>query len=152
MSSPQVITINLTKPITVIGKMFHGDYAKSYQYVTEVKDTLAKSSVHFIQNKVMGVYYDNPSEKKPEELKSFQAVFVRDPNSVIPDSLEKLQLIGNYIYVKITGDIMKAIHEGYGALFKYIAENRINLKSAAGYQVTTLENEEITTEIYMEIL
>ena len=42
---------------------------------------------------------------------------------------------------------MKAIYEGYDALFNYIAENNVKLKSPAGYQVSTIDNGNIVTEI-----
>ncbi|CAN5644561.1 hypothetical protein BH11BAC1_BH11BAC1_09710 [soil metagenome] len=151
MSTSQVTTINLHEQLKVIGKTFIGDYSKSSQYIMEIQKELSDAGIPFIQTKVMGVYYDNPNEKKAEELKSFQGVFVTDPNAKIPASLTQLSLKGNYLYVKATGEIMNAIYEGYGALFIYIAEKAITLKSPAGYQVSTFENDEMTTEIYMEL-
>jgi hypothetical protein len=149
MSNLKVTTVNLTQPITIVGKIFTGDYAKSQQFTMEVQKILKDSSVEFIPNKVMGVYYDNPAAKKPEDLKSFQGVFIKN-NIVIPAELEKLQLKGNYIYVKAFGDIMKAIRACYEALFNHIAENKVNLKSPAGYQISTFDNGNFITEIYME--
>lgn len=151
MSASQVTAINLHKPLTAIGKIFTGDYSKSSQYIMEIQKELTDAAIPFIQTKIMGVYYDNPNEKKAEELKSFQGVFVTDPNAKIPESLTTLSLKGNYLYVKATGEIMKAIHEAYGALFTHIAEKAITLKSPAGYQVSTFEAEGMTTEIYMEL-
>jgi DNA gyrase inhibitor GyrI len=151
MASIKVEEVNIKEPLVVVGKMFQGDYAKSQQYITEVQQLLVDAAVQFLPNKVMGVYYDNPNEKKAEELKSFQGLFVSAPNVNLPKGVQKLELKGDYIYVKATGDIMKAIHEGYGALFNYISENKITLKSPAGYQVSTFSNDTMVTEIYMEL-
>ena len=151
MSNPQVTAIHLTEPITVVGKLFQGDYSKSQQFITEVITELTSASIPFIQGKVLGVYYDNPNEKNPEDLVSFQGVFAADPDIKLPNSLQALQLKGSYLYVKATGDIMTSIHEGYGALFSHISEHNVKLKSPAGYQVTTFENGTMTTEIYMAL-
>jgi DNA gyrase inhibitor GyrI len=142
----------LSTPITAVGKVFIGDYAKSQQYVMELHDLLNQKSIPFITNKVMGVYYDNPQEKKPEDLKSFQGVFLNNPTQEVEPSLSKLSLKGNYLYTKVSGDPIKSIFDGYGALFKHIQENKVSLKSSTGYQVSTFENGAISTEIYMEII
>jgi hypothetical protein len=152
MNTPEVKSIVLEKPLTAAGKIFTGDYAKSPDYINEVKRGLEKAGISFDQYKVMGVYYDNPQEKKAEELKSFQGVFLQNGNTEVPSSFEKLNLKGNVLYVRMTGgDIMKAIYDGYGALFNHIQKNALTLKSNAGYQVTTFENGTMTTEIYMEL-
>jgi len=151
MSIPQVHILPVDKPITVLGKIFQGDYAKSKDYVFQIQQELLKEEVSFIPYKVMGVYYDNPQEKKPEELRSFQGVFLSDEDVKIPEGFEKVSLKGRYLYTKVKGDPMKAIFDGYGALFSYIQQNKSSLKTPAGYQVSTFENGEMTTEIYMEL-
>jgi hypothetical protein len=151
MSNLIVTSIKVPEPMIVAGKIFQGDYWNSQGYITEVKGDLEKASIPFVQTKVLGIYYDNPNEKKPGELRSFQGVFITDQKAKLPDSLELLSMRGNFLYVKSTGDIMKSIHECYSALFKFISERKVILKSPAGYQVLTFENGEVTTEIYMEI-
>jgi hypothetical protein len=83
-------------------------------------------------------------------LRSFQGVFVTNQDENVPASLEKFELKGNYIFYKAGGDVQKAIQEGYSELFAYIANNKVSLKSSAGYQVITFNNGEFITEIYME--
>lgn len=154
MQTPEVKEIKPSTSITAVGKVFIGDYGKSQQYITEVQGLLNKKSIPFITNKVMGVYYENPQEKKPDELRSFQGVFLTNNSGIenIDFDLTKLSLHGKYIYIKVSGDPMQSIFDGYGALFNYIQNQKINLKSNIGYQISTFENGTITTEIYMEIL
>jgi len=151
MDAVKVTTVVLEKPLTVVGKMFTGDYANSPAYVTEVQKELETQFIPFVPYKVMGVYYDNPQTTPAAELKSFQGVFVQDEGANINEPLTRLSLQGNYLYVRATGEPMKAIYEGYGALFSYIQAKSLTLESPAGYQVSTFENGGITTEIYMEI-
>lgn len=150
MSALQVSRVTIDNPIFIAGKMVQGDYAKSYEYVSQVQKELADASVPFIQQKVIGIYYDNPQEKKTEDMRSFHGVFISN-DILLPDSLIKMSLHGNYLYVKATGDIMKSIYDGYNALFAYIRQHNIKLKSPAGYQVATFADSVITTEIYMEL-
>lgn len=147
-----VKNINLDSPLIAVGKSFTGDYAKSPQFVTEVQTILAKTYTPFIPNKVLGVYYDNPEKTKPEELKCFQGVFLEDDRDTFDPSLSKLTLNGSYLYTKVTGDPTKTIYEGYNAIFSHIQENGIALKSNAGFQLSTFENNTLTIEIYMEIV
>jgi len=153
MQNIEVQEIKLSNPITAIGKVFIGDYGNSQQYITEVHDLLSQKSIPFIDNKVMGVYYDNPQDKKPEELRSFQGAFLSNQSDIdkIDSTLTQLTLQGNCIYTKISGDPIQSIFEGYGALFNYIQDQKITLRSNSGYQISTYENGRITTEIYMEV-
>lgn len=154
MTNSEVKEIDLSTPISAVGRLFIGDYAKSQEYIMELHDLLNKKAIPFIPNKVMGVYYDNPQEKRPEELKSFHGVFLTNStgNDTIAPSITNLSLRGRYLYIKVSGDPMKSIYEGYGALFNYIQNQKINLKSNTGYQVSTFENGVITTEIYMGLI
>jgi DNA gyrase inhibitor GyrI len=152
MEKTIVKSINLNTPLTAVGKSFTGDYAKSPQFVKEVQEILSGTYTPFIQNKVLGVYYDNPEKTKSEELRCFQGVFLEDERDKFDPSLSKLTLSGNYLYTKVSGDPSKIIYEGYNAIFRHIQENGIALKSSAGYQVSTFENDVITIEIYMEVL
>ena len=151
MSKPEVQEVELIDPINVVGKHFKGDYAKSFEYITEVQNDLKNEGVGFIPNKVFGIYYDNPQDTKPEELRSFQAVFPENGFDETASSLTLIELTGKFLYTKVKGEPMKALMEGYGALFTYIQNQAVALKSNAGYQVSTFENGEMTTEIYMEI-
>src|SRR6478672_8805946 len=103
MQDPEVKEIIVSPPIEAIGKIFIGDYAKSPQYVTELHDLLNNKSIPFILNKVMGVYYDNPSEKKSEDLRSFQGVFLIHENDYCDRSFTKVSLKGRYLYTKVGG-------------------------------------------------
>lgn len=152
MQDPEVKEISISTPIEAIGKIFTGDYAKSPQYITEVYDLLNQKGIPFIPNKIMGVYYDNPTERKPEDLKSFQGVFPIHENENHDDSFTKLSLKGKYLYIKVSGDPIKSIYAGYDALFNHIQHHHVNLESNTGYQVSTFENGIITTEIYLKII
>lgn len=147
-----VQAINLPTPITVVGKYFTGDYAKSPQFITEIQEILSKSSTPFIPNKFLGVYYDNPEQTKTEDLKSFQGVFLEKENTKLDPSFSKLKIEGNFLYAKVTGDPSKIVYDGYNAIFNHIQENGIALKSNAGFQISTFENNMLTVEIYMQIV
>lgn len=151
MEKAIVQIINISRPITGVGKTFKGDYANSPNFVMKVQEILAKTSTPFIPNKVLGVYFDNPEKTKPEELNSFHGVFLQNENARFDPSLSKLSLKGNYLYTKVSGDPSKVIYDGYKAIFSHIHKNGIALKSSAGFQVSTFENNAITIEIYMEI-
>ena len=109
--SPRVNTLILNNPFTVAGKLFKGDYSKSKEYIDQVKSELENGGVLYEQFKVLGVYYDNPHEKKAHELRSFQGAFLCDPRAEIPDSLEKLSLEGNFLHGKLCVEQMKSIYE-----------------------------------------
>jgi len=147
----KVSTVQLTEPIRIIGKHFTGDYSRSPQYVTEVQDILKTEQIAFTPYTVIGIYFDDPREKKPEDLKSFHAVFPLDDQDISKSKLEFMSLEGTFLQVRVQGDPTKTIFEGYGSLFNHIAENNVKVKSNAGYQITSLENGVITTEILMQI-
>jgi DNA gyrase inhibitor GyrI len=151
METPIVNVVHVEAAITAIGKTFVGDYSASPKYATEVQKLLRDASISFIPNKVLGVYYDNPENTPVENLTCFQGFVVHDEN-VAPAGLSKLSLQGKYLHTKVSGDPAKIIFDGYNALFSYIQEKGIALKSSAGYQVATFENNVITIDIYMEIL
>jgi DNA gyrase inhibitor GyrI len=152
MENPQVKEIEIDTAIVAVGKSFIGDYAASPKYASEVKSILAAAPLPFIPNKVLGVYYDNPENTPVENLKCFQGFFLENENDFIPPALSKLTLKGKYLYIKVSGDPTKIIFDGYNAIFGHIQENGIALKSSAGYQVSTFENNVVTIEIYMEVL
>jgi effector-binding domain-containing protein len=147
---PQEIT--LSSPIKAYGKVFIGDYGKAPQYIGEVQAALNKTSTRFIPNKVMGVYYDSPEQKKTEDLKSFHGVFVRDNGLAAEITLDAVEFSGKCLYVKVSGDPMRSIYEGYNALFDYIKRNSVHLESTTGYQISTFESGVVITEIYMKII
>lgn len=151
MAAPLVSVVSITEPIKMIGKTFTGDYGKSQQYVTEIQEIARRENISFIPHRVVGIYYDNPQEKAPNALRSFHGVFAEDEQSVENSSLEKKEFSGRFLYVQLKGDPSKVIYEGYGALFNHLQQNEMRLRSNAGYQISTFENGEITTEIYLEI-
>lgn len=152
MTTPAVSIVTITEPMIVVGKTFVGDYAKSQQFVTEVQDILSSENTPFIPYKVMGIYYDNPQEKSPDTLRSFHGVFPQGEQSVKNSSLEKKELSGKFLYVQLQGDPSRVIYDGYAALFAHLQQHGIQLRSSAGYQISTFQDGEITTEIYLEIL
>jgi hypothetical protein len=46
MEKSTVKTINISSDITVVGKTFMGDYAKSPQFVTEVQASTNNQQIH----------------------------------------------------------------------------------------------------------
>jgi hypothetical protein len=152
MEKPQVKVIQLDTGITAVGKSFVGDYSASPQYASEVQKLLTAAAIPFIPNKVMGVYYDNPETSPIESLKCFQGFFLEDKESHLDPALSRITLKGKYLYTKVAGDPAKIVFDGYNALFGHIQENGIALKSNAGYQISTFENNVVTMEIYMEVL
>ncbi|HYF30146.1 MAG TPA: GyrI-like domain-containing protein [Chitinophagaceae bacterium] len=151
MNTSPVTPINIKEPIVVLGKHFTGDYSRTQQFIIEVQNILKSENIDFIPYKVLGIYYDNPGEKSPDELRSFHAVFPVPGAAVERSSLEKFELEGGFLQVKVIGDPFKTIMNGYNAMFAYIREHQVQLKSAAGYQVSTFENGEIHTEILMQV-
>ena len=151
MSLPEVKTIAITEPITILGRHFAGDYYHSQKYIMEVQDTLKRENIEFAPFKVFGIYYDNPGEKNDNELRSFHGLFPDTLSSSQKTSLETLELTGKFLQTKVKGDPSITIMEGYGALFSYLQQNAVKLSSQAGYQISTFENGEITTEILMKI-
>ena len=151
MQIPEVKVIDLETPVKSIGKIYTGDYSKSPQYIMEIQAAMKEKNIPFIENKVMGVYYDNPADKKPGELKSFQGVFLKEDIKYSGSSLTEIIISGKCVYTKVSGDPVRSLYEGYNAVFGFIQKNKIELKSSEGYQVSTFENGVITTEIYMRI-
>ena len=147
----KINSISIEEPIVLLGRHFTGDYFNSQKYVTEVQEQIQREKIEFTPYKVAGIFYDNPQEKKADELRSFHAVFPTDKKSIGKSLLEKFELKGNFLQVKVVGDPSKTIFEGYGALFNYIRENGVQLKSNAGFQISSFENGQITTEILMEL-
>lgn len=152
MINHHVKVVQIDKAITAIGKSFTGDYAASPKYASEVQNMLTEAGITFVPNKVMGVYYNNPESTATEKLKCFQGFFPENENYTPNPALYRVTLKGKYLYTKVSGDTAAIIFEGYSALFRYIQENGIALKSNIGYQVSTFENNLITIEIYMEII
>jgi effector-binding domain-containing protein len=144
--------INLPAPIKAYGKVFTGDYAKAVHYIREIQAALNKRSIPFIANKVMGVYYDNPEQTKAEDLRSFHGVFIVNNDREAEITLAPLEFSGKCLYIKVTGDPMRSIYEGYNVLFGYIKKNNVQLESNTGYQISSFEDGVIVTEIYMKII
>jgi hypothetical protein len=151
MSISRVSTVFIDEPVISFGRHFTGDYSQSQKYILEVQDILKKEGIEYTPFKVMGIFYDNPQEKPASDLRSFHAVFPLPGFQNAQTSLERFEVKGKFLQVNVKGDPSISIMEGYGILFKYIQENRIRLKSPAGYQVSTFENGEVSTEILMEI-
>lgn len=152
MEIPKVQIIQIDSAITAVGKSFLGDYADSPRYATEVQKLLSNASIPFIPNKVLGVYYDNPESTPLAHLRSFQGFFLTEESRFIDPSLSRLSIQGNYLHTRVSGDPDKIVFEGYNAIFWHIQENGIALKSSAGYQISSFENNIVTIDIYMEIL
>ena len=151
MNPIKVEQISIMQPIKAVGKTFTGDYGKSPKFIEEVQNELNKESIRYFPNKVLGIYYDNPFEKKAEELRSFQAVILSEPQQVRNNELTVFELKGNYIYTKVVGDPGKALMDGYNALFAFLNQKALTLKSPAGYQISTFQDGVITTQIYLEL-
>lgn len=152
MENPPVKVVRLEPAITAAGKTFIGDYSASPKYAAEVQNLLTAASIPFIPNKVLGVYFDNPETTPAEDQRCFQGFLLENESRVIDPPLSSLSLAGKYLYTKVSGDPGKIIFEGYNAIFSHIRERGVVLKSNAGYQVSTFENNMVTVEIYMEIL
>ncbi len=151
MSNISVQQISIVNPIKAVGKTFTGDYSQSFAYIKEVQALLDALSVKWIPNKVLGIYYDHPAEKKPEDLRSFQGVFTEHDQSILTGTLSTLELKGSFLYTKVSGDPTQAIGDGYAALFEYIGQHSLQLRSNAGIQIVTFEKGIVQTEIYLEL-
>jgi effector-binding domain-containing protein len=144
--------IVLNESPVILGRLFRGDYANSPLFIKEIIKALNNAYIPFIPNKILGVYFDHPQQKKVEDLLSFQGAFIPGEVEVIPFSLERFYLVGNYLYVKVIGEPMNSITQAYEVLFQYVRENNVQLKSQAGHQVSTFENGVISTEVYMQVV
>lgn len=149
---PEVQVIEVKQPIIAICKEFKGPYNKSTQYIAEVQKMLDKKGIDYKPNRVLGIYFDNPQEKAPEELRSYQGVPVENATEYdLSNSYFTYSLKGKYLYTKVTGNPSESIQQGYQALFSYIEQNDISLSSPAGIQISTFEEGAIVTEIYMAL-
>jgi DNA gyrase inhibitor GyrI len=149
MVDPVVAIITITEPVELIGRHFLGDYGASHKHIMEVQDSLKQHHIGFVPFKVFGIYYDDPMTKNASECRSFHAVFPEKMDEDLPQGLERFKLSGKFIQTILKGDPSKTIMMGYGALFNHIRQNGIKLASQAGYQISSFEHGEITTEILM---
>jgi len=143
--------IAISNPIKLIGKVFTGSYSGASSYVTAVQNELTSAQIPFIPYKICGIYYDNPEVTPADEQRSFHGVVTEGNTDLSETSLTAIDMMGTFLYTKVTGDPMQAIMKGYGDLFAYIQAHQTKLKSNAGYQILTFSEGLITTEIYMEI-
>ena len=152
-SKPLVVgEIDMKGSPTALGKTFKGDYAKSSSYVMDVISELSRLGISSVPGQTLGIFYDDPSKKQPDQLMSFQGVFVAQPVKDVPPSFIQYSFRGRYVYVKNSGpDIMKIIFEAYSVLFGYIQANGVKLKSPSGYQVLTHTDNGFVAEILMEL-
>ena len=151
MTLPHVVVVRIDRHIESVGKIFYGDYSNSPQWISKVQKELSLASISFLPDKVMGIYYDNPQEKSADQLKSFQGVFISDATARIPDSLYRVSLSGDYLYVRVSGDPIQSLFEGYRMLFEHVRAASTDLESTAGYQISTFDSGMVTTEIYMKL-
>lgn len=151
MASPAVSIVEISSPILAIGKHFTGSYDNSQKYTMEVLELLTKSGIEFTPNKVFGIYYDDPIAVKPEDTRSFHGFFPDSSSAPIPQGLENYSFKGKFLKTSLEGDPDDVIMQGYEALFKYIKEQKIELASDAGFQITSFENGKMNTEIYMQV-
>jgi|GEM_PF-3968735 len=147
----EVKEVQIGEAITAVGKIFRGDYAKTQEYILEVKKELRERNIAVLPGKVMGVYYDNPQHTPADELASFQGVFLEDESADTGFLLHRLSLKGRYLFTKVSGDPTTSIMEGYSALFAYIRQHGAKPEMPAGFQISTMENGVISTEIYMKL-
>jgi hypothetical protein len=142
--------IHLSEPITFVGKIFYGDYTKSHLYIQEVQAELDKHAIAWKKNSVFGIFYDDPREMQGSELKSFHGVFADSVPLLSATELTTITLSGKFVYAKAIGSI-DSIYEAYQAIFDFLGDKNLQLKSSVGYQVSTFDQGVITTEIYMEL-
>lgn len=151
MKKDRVERVTVAPPIRVIGRHFFGDYSNSQGFIEEVQGLLTKEGIGFTPHKVFGIYYDNPQTTPPEELRCFQGVFPIGDLSDPEPPLEAFLLKGTFLHVRVQGDPMKSVFEGYSALFDHIKRNDVILRSNAGHQIAAFEDNIVTTDIYMEL-
>ncbi|HEX8019472.1 GyrI-like domain-containing protein [Mucilaginibacter sp.] len=145
----QIITLN--DPIKLVGKVFTGSYSDASLYVTAVQNELTAAQIPFIPYKICGIYYDDPQVTPAAEQRSFQGVVTEGNTDLSATLLTAIDIAGQFLYTKVTGDPMQSIMKGYGDLFAYIQAHQTKLKSNAGYQVLTFTEGQVITEIYMEL-
>jgi len=145
----QIMTLN--DPIKLVGKAFTGSYSDASLYVTAVQNELTAAQIPFIPYKISGIYYDDPQVTPAAEQRSFQGVVTEGNTDLSATSLTAIDIGGQFLYTKVTGDPMQSIMKGYGDLFAYIQAHQIQLKSNAGYQILTFTEGQVITEIYMEL-
>jgi effector-binding domain-containing protein len=149
---PKVKRITLEKQIVAVCKEFFGPYEKAPEYVTEMKNYLSRAGIPYKPHEVLGVYFDNPQEKKPEELRSFQGVVVEKEVEVKPPYFVYTMKKGTeYLYTKVKGNPMEVIPAGYMAIFNYMGLHKIKAGTSGGHQYVTMEEGMVAFEIFLEI-
>lgn len=150
-ATPTVERIALQQEIVSICREFFGPYENVKEYVTEVESYLRTNNIPFLPYSVFGVYFDDPTQKKPGELRSFQGVVVEKPVAVATPYFIYRMKRGDYLYTKVGGNPAKSIPAAYGALFQYMTSNKIMAGATGGHQHVTMEHGQVTFEIYLEI-
>ncbi len=150
-ATPNVERITLQREIVSVCKEFFGPYENVKEYVTEVESYLRKNNIPFPPYNVFGVYFDDPSQKKPEELRSFQGVVVEKPVTVTAPYFLYTMKRGEYLYTKVGGNPAESIPAAYGAMFHFMETNKIMAGATGGHQHVTMENGEVMFAIYLEI-
>ena len=150
-ATPTVERITLQQEIVSVCREFFGPYENVKEYVTEVESYLRKNNIPFPPYNVFGVYFDDPSQKKPEEMRSFQGVVVEKPVTVAAPYFIYRMKRGDYLHTKVGGNPAESIPGAYGALFQYMGTNKIMAGASGGHQHVTMENGQVMFEIYLEI-
>ena len=148
---PEVKRVTVEEEVITVSKEFFGPYEKVRDYVNEVKNHLATQNIPSIPYKVLGVYFDDPRQKKPEELRSIQGVAVEKEVEVqAPYFIYKLKR-GEYLYTKVSGNDAEVIPAAYMALFQYMGEHKIQAGATGGHQLVTMEDGKVVFEISLAI-
>ncbi len=149
---PEVKQVRLEKDLVAICKEFRGPYAEAPKYVTEMKNYCDEQKIAYRPQHVLGVYFDDPNQPKPEGHRSYQGVVVDDEAEVKPPYfVYKMKMGDEYLYTKVIGKPEEVIPAGYMALFNYMGLKKIQAGSTGGHQVVTMEDGKVVFEIYLKV-
>jgi beta-lactamase regulating signal transducer with metallopeptidase domain/DNA gyrase inhibitor GyrI len=138
---PEVKQVRLDKDIIAICKEFRGPYADAPKYVTEVQNYLNEQKIAYLPYSVLGIYFDDPNQPKPEGHRSYQGVLVEKETAITPPNfVYKMKKGDEYLYTKVVGKPEEVIPAGYMALFNYMGVKKIQAGSTGGHQVVTMED------------
>jgi len=146
---PEVERITLSKEIVAVCREFFGPYEQAPAYVTDVEKYLEAQKIPSLPFNAFGVYFDDPSQKRPEELRSYQGVLVEKEVEVKPPYFVYKMKQKEYLHT--TASPQEALPAGYLALFNYMGLHHIRAGSTGGHQHVTMKDGQVVFDIYLEI-
>lgn len=149
---PKVEKITFDEDVITVCREFRGPFENSQQNTMQVTEYADKAGIAYEPYFAIGVYWGDPANDKPEELRSYHGVKVKSAPKVEPPHFVYTMKKGTeYLHTQVKGDPAKTIPAGYVALFNYMGLNNIRAGASGGHQLMRMEDGEMIIDIYLEI-